>query len=199
MNVGNHKFQRVLRALGRIPQDNQPFSPLRNPHPEAIIGQEDHEQEVVVVGAKLVSTQPIYSGIGVGVYQGEAIAIQRWGFSAPRPIWSVYNLQSENLTQIPPELYQQLRYLSCLLEACYRQPSLWTNYLSKKGEIKVGLCHQQLVQHEGQSLPSEEGQSNSAFENLTQSGKLPEQPKQECHECPLWQVYQASLKSSNEK
>jgi hypothetical protein len=200
VNVRSHKFQKVLNVLGRILYSNWPQEFPENPHPETINPQDN--QESAVIGGRLISRQPIYSGFGVGIHLGEAVALRRWALSSP-PIWLVYNLQSENLSQIEARLYQQLRFLACLLEACYKQPSLWTNYWSKRGEIEVGMCQQQFLQHEDKLLPSEAEQNNPALGNLEQKRKLTRQSKQEgkplCLDCPLWQVYQASFAGSNER
>jgi hypothetical protein len=198
VNAKNRKFYWPLDALGKKPQDNQPSSCQQNQPPQNTNEQRNLEEEAVV-GGRLISTQPICSEIGVGIHQGEAISIQRWGlsFGELRPTWMICNLQSESLSQIPKELFQQLRFVSCFLEECYKQPSLWKNYSLLKDGGKVSRCYQSLAQHEYKTHPSEAEKSMVATETTERQEKSREQSKLGvCSKCPLWQFLHPELEGA---
>ena len=46
----------------------------------------------------------IYSQIGVGVYKGEVVAIQKWVMGNHPPSWLVYKLQHQNLNRLPDSI-----------------------------------------------------------------------------------------------
>jgi hypothetical protein len=133
--------------------------------------------------------QTTYFETGVGIYQGELVAIRKWAIATPHPLWLVYKFPPESLNRIGEEVPQQLRYLACLLEKHYTQPSFLRNYLQMTSGLVLKKCPLKHQLPKQNSHPLLDDQDNPLFGILPQQEILKEQSTQvrnsECQKCPL--------------
>ena len=178
--------------MDKYSDKNKPIDYLKYSHPQNSEKHSIHhsDSETSHLGMRIISTQPICSQLGVGVYQGGVVTIQKWGFSAGslRPTWMICTPQSDFPNQISIQLLQQLRSLVCLLAECYKQPSLWKNYLIMKGGAKLDICLQPLSLHEGDLYRPSTGNNSGQIETKEKQPTAQEPTTLEvCSQCSLWQ------------
>lgn len=132
----------------------------------------------------------IYSQIGVGVYQGEFVAILKWAFGndIQSHRWLVYNMRSENLQNIQPQLVSQVHLLGCLLCLyCKRKLLSKMDLQSLIGQLQEIIDHEHMEQCNLESV-NEHEISKTLAEKILLSETLQElmqQSNQRCLNCPF--------------
>jgi len=163
-------YQHLIAFVGKLLRGQQQsdeqtsvwkFLGLRN--------QQELERFETCLHSYEVPRNTTYYNIGVGVYQGEAVAIRQWGFGTTPHQWMVYKLPDQNLNELPDDMPQYLLCLASLLERCKKQPSLWMRNLQTIYGQKLTKWYPELIQC-GYKLPSsQDEQNNPVFVGKTQS------------------------------
>ena len=170
--------QRILAFVGRLFQ-----MLLRLPFRKFQVRRHQNEWEssnlLPYYEAHQSQDNTIYSQIGVGVYQGEAIVFRRWAFGTTYPQWMIYKLQDQYPNEIPDGMSQSLRCLAALLEQYTKQPSLWKSNLQMKVGTELVKWYPQQIQCELRLVLLQEGQSNLVTDKQPQSLKEQQQLKTE--------------------
>ena len=141
----------------------------------------------------------IYSPIGMGVYQGEAVVFRKWELGGSHPQWMVYKLQDQNPNEIPENASQSFLCLASILEQYKKQPSLWKNYLQKKVGVELVKLYPEQIQCGYTLSLMKDARNNLAIDNKTQLLKKQQQQKTKqslkCLKCPYFQRLHKRRKS----
>ena len=81
----------------------------------------------------------IYSGIGLGVYQGETVVFRQMATGEKR--WVMSKLQFEDLNQLPHSILSDLCLTLCFLRLSHKQSDLLKQGLQTKGVIELMKYH----------------------------------------------------------
>lgn len=124
------------------------FSPMTHgPYASSGVCQSEHvpqnageEQKDVLCHRGQSQLPAIYNGIGLGVYQGEAVVFLQMAYGERR--WIVYKPPFDHLRWLPQSLVNDLSYLSCLLHLASTQPDLVKQRLQTQDGIALmrGSC-----------------------------------------------------------
>lgn len=125
---------------------------------------------------------PIYSGIGLGVYQGEAVVFLQMAMGERR--WLVSKLRFADLNLLPSSLQQDLALLSCLIYLNGTQSDLVKKGLQTLGAIELMRTHCPLVHNQSKSQTTVVDGDTTATAP-TQGEQIA--GEQSCQVCSLWQ------------
>ncbi len=138
----------VLRGIRQVllsltPSSLFPYNPNCSPQyistsqyqqvrlPQNILECQSHKQ----CHDKIQQLPSIYSGIGLGVYQGEIVTFRLMAIGDKR--WVVSKLRYEDLSQLPPSVLSEVCLELCLLRLYRIQSDLVKNGLQTKGGIEL--------------------------------------------------------------
>lgn len=126
----------------------------------------------------------IYSGIGLGVYQGEAVVFLQMAVGERR--WTVSKLRFEDLALFPYSILSEVCLLLCLLRLNNIQSDLVKNGLQTKGGIELmrSLCP--LAGNLDKLLASEADGSNPALLGQRECQRQQSQCLPICSICPIY-------------
>ena len=125
----------------------------------------------------------IYSGIGVGVYQGEAVVFLQMAIGETR--WTVSKLRFEDLALFQTSIQSEISLLLCLLRLNNIQPDLVKSGLQTKDGIELmrSLCP--LADNLSKLLRGEEDGDNPAIPKRRVRQRQQSRYPPICSECPI--------------
>jgi hypothetical protein len=134
----------------------------------------------------------IYSGIGVGVYQGEIVTFRLMAIGERR--WVVSKLRSEDLSQLPRQTLSEVCLELCLLRLHHTQPDLLMNGLRTTGGIELmkSLCP--LAGNLDKLLKDGEVYSSPSIQELPDNQQQQNRLPLICLKCPLTYKPQSNIK-----
>jgi hypothetical protein len=140
----------------------------------------------------------IYSGIGVGVYQGEAVILLKMAVGERR--WIVSKLRPQDLAQFPSSLQQEASLLPCVLHfLCLEntQSDSAKRDSQKLNGIESMRNHCPLAHNQPTSQTSVGDESTNATQTMQEAQIL----KNRCHQlCSVWsKMCPCTTQSSIEK
>lgn len=124
----------------------------------------------------------IYSGIGLGVYQGEIVTFRLMAVGERR--WVVSRLRYEDLNQLPHSILSEVCLELCLLRLYHTQPDLVKNGLQTKGGIELMKSHCPSADSLDMLLSSEAVKDNHVFGDKLKQEKQYRQICSICQRCP---------------
>jgi len=131
---------------------------------------------------KTTQLAPIYSGIGLGVYQGEAVVFLQMAVGEKR--WLVSRLRFADLTLFPSSVQQDVALLSCLLYLGGTQSDLVKTGLQTQDGIELMRTHCPLVRSDNKSRTyAAEGNVNA--DQAMRDKEIFQ--NQSCQVCSIWQ------------
>lgn len=148
--------------------------------------EEEYLSSASPVYPHLLHRRKIHSGIGVGVYQGEAIEVRQneWGYSHSYH-WVIHKLEYRDLLRNNnPQIALQLRRLACLLDEYHTLSSLPLPSSQQTTVIKLDVCPLKTLYEQPPVVLAEGECDNDAIR-----GKLETQQEQtlkcpKCQQCP---------------
>ena len=161
-------------------------SPLEHEHQTELLSQ--HVGQPYDKKQQLPS---IYSGIGLGVYQGEAVVFLQMAVGEKR--WIVSKLQFEDLALLPSLIQSEVSLLLCLLRLNKTQSDLLKQGLQTKGGIELMKCYCPKVDNAHKSPLNEEDENNLSIVRKTEFPLLQKQCHQECLICYKTCVLQSNM------
>ena len=146
----------ILRGIGQVPllpissylSPNNPTNislfASTFPYPQVKSPQNEQESQIQEKHLdKLQRLPSIYSGIGVGVYQGEVVTFRLMAIGERR--WVVSKLRFEDLSQLPDSIVSEVSLTLCLLRLHRIQSELVKNGLQTRGGIELMKSYCPLV------------------------------------------------------
>lgn len=155
---------------------NKTVSFLENEHQIPLMSQTCHQC------LEINQLPPIYSGIGLGVYQGEVVVFLQMAIGEKR--WTVSKLRFEDLSQLPSSTLSEVCLLLCLLRLNNKQSDLVKTGLQTKGGIELMKSYCSQAGNLEKLLSEKLVYNNPVSESKLNNQQAQSQSALICQQCP---------------